>query len=309
MAKIERYDGNLKAFASEALGTERTVFGDTAQSDLLDDNINADFLRGWGIVGVNQAPTKQDFAGLGFTLGQLVAYLHQTGVAEWNGLQRYQIGSFANSAGVLYVCKTLDHISATVPEADATNWKPLIEASGLVTGTATFTNSTNNILLTGLGNITGLEVGDVIEVSGSVSNNTQFTIEVITDANNVIVNQAHAGGSTSKSLTNETSTSGVSVKLLAKWYSAGIGIGQGVVNLTASRVSGTTYTNTTGRSISIVCSIDIGTSTLALDGITINLGEYGPGVILQYYTFIVRPAGTYVFTNVGLSTGQWLEAR
>jgi hypothetical protein len=136
MAKIERYNGNLKAFASEALGTERTVFGDTVQSDVLTTNINADFFRGWGIVGANQAPTKQDFAGLGFSLGQLIAYLHQTGVADWNGLQQYQIGSFANRAGVLYVCKTLDHISATVPESDATNWR-LIDATDVAYDNAT----------------------------------------------------------------------------------------------------------------------------------------------------------------------------
>jgi len=84
MAKIDRYNGNMEAFAADALSTERTIFGDTAQSDTLDANITADFLRGWGIVGVNENPTKQDFNGLAFTLGQLISYLHQRGIAEWN---------------------------------------------------------------------------------------------------------------------------------------------------------------------------------------------------------------------------------
>jgi len=44
MAKINRYNGDLKAFASQAQGTERTVFGDTVQSDTLDANITADWL-------------------------------------------------------------------------------------------------------------------------------------------------------------------------------------------------------------------------------------------------------------------------
>jgi len=48
MSKITRYNGNLKAFASEATGTERTIFGDTAQSDTLDANITFELLRGWG---------------------------------------------------------------------------------------------------------------------------------------------------------------------------------------------------------------------------------------------------------------------
>jgi len=49
MGKIDRYNGNLEAFAADALSTERTIFGDTAQSDTLDDNITTDFLRGWGL--------------------------------------------------------------------------------------------------------------------------------------------------------------------------------------------------------------------------------------------------------------------
>ena len=84
MSKITRYTGNLKAFASEATGTERTIFGDTAQSDSLDANITLELLRGWGVIGVESNPTKQHFNGLGFTLGQLIAYLHQQGVPEWN---------------------------------------------------------------------------------------------------------------------------------------------------------------------------------------------------------------------------------
>ena len=72
MGKIDRYSGNMKAFAAEALSAERTIFGDTTQSDTLDDNITGDFLRGWEIVGVNENPTKQDFNGLAFTLGQLI---------------------------------------------------------------------------------------------------------------------------------------------------------------------------------------------------------------------------------------------
>ena len=93
MSKITRYNGNLKAFASEATGTERTIFGDTAQSDSLDANITLELLRGWGVIGVASNPTKQHFNGLGFTLGQLISYLHQRGIAEWNTAQEYFDGS------------------------------------------------------------------------------------------------------------------------------------------------------------------------------------------------------------------------
>ena len=123
MAKINRYNGNLKPFGSEALGTERTVFGDIAQSDALDANITADFLRGWGIVGVNENPTKQDFNGLAFTLGQLISYLHQRGVPEWNTFQEYYEGSVVTTLDGIYRLKAGGN--ATIdPDTDAgVNWE------------------------------------------------------------------------------------------------------------------------------------------------------------------------------------------
>ena len=123
MAKIDRYNGNLAAFAADALSTERTIFGDTAQSDTLDDNITADFLRGWEIVGVNENPTKQDFNGLAFTLGQLISYLHQRGIAEWNAAQEYFDGSVVTTLVGIYRL-TSDGVGSSNPDTDdGDNWE------------------------------------------------------------------------------------------------------------------------------------------------------------------------------------------
>jgi len=274
MAKIDRYNGNLKAFAADALGSERTIFGDTAQSNTLDANITADLFRGWGIVGVNENPTKQDFNGLGFTLGQLLSYLHQAGVAEWNGTQEYFNGSIVNRIGSVYRCLTALHISATVPELDPTNWR-LISGGQSVTGTATFTNSTNNIALTGIGSI-GLEIGDVVQVTGTANNNKLFTVEVITDSGNIIFNQAHAGGTTSKSFVDETVSANVT--LLAKWYAASLGLGQGWAF--TSKSLGVTYTNSTKR------TIKVNVSNKQLTGNTV-----------QYFKIVIDSAGPLIFSS------------
>ena len=37
---FNRFNGNVEPFASDATGTNRTIFGDTAQSDDIDDNLN-----------------------------------------------------------------------------------------------------------------------------------------------------------------------------------------------------------------------------------------------------------------------------
>lgn len=103
MAKIVRYDGNLQAFASAAVGTERTLFGEVTQANDLTSQITADFLRGWGIVGPSDQPALEDFNAVGYTLSQLLAYLHQMGVAEYNATQEYHIGSIVQTGGALYI--------------------------------------------------------------------------------------------------------------------------------------------------------------------------------------------------------------
>lgn len=127
----------------------------------------------------------------------------------------------------------------------------LVALQTIATGTATFTATTNNINLTGIG--IGVEIGDVIQITGAddAKNNSEFTIEVITDANNIIVNQAHANKGTSKNVAARASDTGVQVKLLAKWYNAPIGLGRASIVVTASRGSNTLYLNNTNREIFI----------------------------------------------------------
>lgn len=121
MAKINRFNGNLQAPASAALGTERTIFGAETQSNELTDQFTAELLRGWGIIGPSDEPTLQDFNAMGFTLGQLHAYLHQVGVAEYNALQEYHVGSFTNRGGVLYVSLVNNNVGNT-PESSPLKW-------------------------------------------------------------------------------------------------------------------------------------------------------------------------------------------
>jgi hypothetical protein len=163
-----------------------------------------------------------------------------------------------------------------------------------LTGTATFTNSTNNIALTGIGSI-GLEIGDVVQVTGTASNNKLFTVEVITDSGNVIVNQAHAGGSTTKSLVDETVSA--TVTLVAKWFNAPLGLGQGWVDVFSIRPEGVTYTNNTGRSIQIQ-TVGIASSSgrkFLIDGLLAS--QLSSDNSEQSISPIIRPGGTYLFQS------------
>lgn len=137
-AKIVRYNGDLAAFASAAPGTERTIFGDVAQADDLTSQINADFLRGWGIVGPSDQPTLEDFNAVGYTHGQLLAYLHQVGVAEYNDNQEYHSGSLCNYLGEIFSSRTNNNTGNT-PASSPLSW--LSAGSGRLIGVQTFTSS------------------------------------------------------------------------------------------------------------------------------------------------------------------------
>lgn len=123
MAKIVRYNGNLVPFASASLGTERTVFGDVTQADDITSQFTPDFLRGWGIVGPSDQPTLQDFNAVSYTHGQILAYLHQSGVAEYNPAQVYYIGGMANYNGALF-SSLQDSNAGNIPASSPEFWRP-----------------------------------------------------------------------------------------------------------------------------------------------------------------------------------------
>ena len=102
MSKIARYQGNVRAFASDAQGMERTVFGGTNQADDLTSQITASFLRGWGIVGASEHPSLEDFNAAMYAMSQFIAYQHQMGVPEWHAEQEYHIGSICTHSGEPY---------------------------------------------------------------------------------------------------------------------------------------------------------------------------------------------------------------
>lgn len=125
MPKINRFNGNYRAFASNAENAKRTLFGTTTTGvDGLTENMNSDYFIGWEIVTSSDYPTLQDFNAAFFTSSQTLAYLHQMGVPEWNGNQEYHDGSYATDPnnGEMYRCKTNNHNRNTPPRNDSTNW-------------------------------------------------------------------------------------------------------------------------------------------------------------------------------------------
>ena len=262
MAKIDRYNGNLKAFASEALGTERTVFGGTAQSDVLDANITTDLLRGWGIVGVNENPTKQDFNGLAFTLGQLIAYLHQRGVPEWNAAQEYYQGSVVTTLAGIY--RLLSGGDGSVdPDTDGgINWESAPTRA------------------------------QVDAKANQATTYTETEVDGLLNAKAAISGQAFTGNISAPNLSG-TNTGDQSLNE--------IGVGQTWQNVIASRVQNVNYTNTTGKPIMVFITIASGATdanAVQVDGISVGVESSAAG---SQNTFIVPNGSVYIVNNAAVA--------
>lgn len=173
------------------------------------------------------------------------------------------------------------------------------------TGSATFTRLSNNIALTGIVAALGLEVGDVIQITDTASNNFTMTVEVITDANDINVNYAHRNGAGPLSLTDETVT--CTIKRIAKWYNAPLGLGQAW--LSTARAGSTTFTNSTKRSI--VFSATAGQIAnaasrfwISINGLIVSTSGGSTGGQSVGVSAVVPPGGAYLYaTDTGSSLG------
>lgn len=135
-----------------------------------------------------------------------------------------------------------------------------------------------------------------------------------------VTNAMLAGGISNSKLENNSITIGNNTVALGGTIAApetGIGTNQTWLNLTSSRVKGTTYTNSTGRPIQIIVTCNLqgisqASMTLTVNGIAIAMmGQNTAGLGTGVWTPLtaILPAGaTYVVTGSG-SIHSWAELR
>lgn len=92
------------------------------------------------------------------------------------------------------------------------------------------------------------------------------------------------------------------------------GVGQSWQNVLASRVSGTTYTNTTSKTITVyveISSADAETNTIQVDGIVLSSGDWGIAGMRSVVSFPVPSGSTYKVTtaNANSMIRSWSELR
>ena len=144
-----------------------------------------------------------------------------------------------------------------------------------------------------------------MQVTGTANNDKLFTVEVITDDDNVVVNQAHAGGTTSKSLVNETVSA--TVTLVAKWYNAADSLGRGWVDVTIDRSQNVAYSTLINRGFIVIVSTEErrGTANFKVNGENVAYDNPESNVASSA-TIDVTAASTYEYTG---TITLWSELR
>lgn len=176
-----------------------------------------------------------------------------------------------------------------------------------MTGSATLNGNTNNtVQLIGIVPTLGLEVGDVIRIQYS-DYDKLHSVESIVYNNLIVVNYEHAGNRGNGSLKLPNTTATATITRIAKWYNAPLGLGQAWVGMMGDRGASVTYTNTTGRTITILIRADLNSFSLVIGGATFSGLD---GTAYTNMSFPVPAGQTYLVTVGGsISFQAWGELR
>lgn len=238
------------------------------------------WLRGLGIAfdETNGFPEFTGLNGLFNALNQYIKYLEQNGFAEWSADLEYPIGAGVRVGAVWYRAKTQN--TNKPPATSQNDWELFLNASALSYSNPIYIE--NNVVM-------------VRDASTEQKGVVQFANATeVANKNNVskAINPANAA---------------------AIAQSTDLGVGQSWQNLTASRSSGSTYTNTTGKPITVIVSVrdvNIFSGVLVYVGgvVIIDVDDVGAQGTTPY-TFVV-PNGMSYSVNVNSNTiRRWTELR
>lgn len=117
--------GEIGKFGSLAAGTPETT------TDPLEVQSLSNYLGGWydAVIG-NNSPAIQDRNALDFLFARQLAYLFESGVAEWDATTTYYIGNIVNVSGEIFKSLTDVNLNNN-PSNDGINWFCLTQKSSL----------------------------------------------------------------------------------------------------------------------------------------------------------------------------------
>lgn len=146
-----------------------------------------------------------------------------------------------------------------------------------------------------------------ISISGNAATATSATSA--TSATNA-TNATNVTGTIASGVTGTTQSNGDnSAKIATTAYAQNMDLGWGQTwqDVTSSRAFGTTYTNSTGKPISVFFGINSGGATVTVGGVAFPTFSSANNNTQTVASFIVPTGNTYSISGAGLS--KWLELR
>jgi len=193
-----------------------------------------------------------------------------------------------------------------------------------ISSTITPTNIVCNGSVSGTG-FSGL-VNNTLTAPGAIGNGTPNTGAFTTLSTSGLATLSSLTVSGASNLGTPTTLVGTNITGTANSLNAGIGVNQTWTDVKASRVSGTSYPNNTGKPIQVIVSStattsgngNTNTSTVVVGGVTISVvqtaessGFYGLPMV---HSFIVPNGQSYSITNTAgsgntITVQSWVELK
>lgn len=201
-----------------------------------------------------EAPDGLDFNGVLNILSQAVVFLQKGNAYQFDAsLAPYPIGALVRSNDNLTTFQNTEPLNSNNPNNNMTGWR-IYNGSGFIVDNLT-TNDSAKALSAAQGKIlqdSKLEANKVGAANGvaSLDANTKVPIAQLPNASTTNIGAVQLNNTLTSVSTAQAATAAQAKALNDKM----LGVGQAWQDVTASRVVGATYTNSTGRPIQLLIS-------------------------------------------------------
>ena len=260
-----------------------------------------------------EAPDGLDFNGVLNILSQAVVFLQKGNAYQFDAaLAPYPIGALVRSNDNLTTYQSTVPNNSNNPNINTTGWR-VYSGSGLIVDNLT-TNDSAKALSAAQGKVlqdNKLEANKVGAANGvaSLDANTRVPVSQLPNASTATIGAVQLNNTLTSVSTAQAATAAQAKALNDQAF----GVGQSWQDVTSIRSSGSTYTNNTGKPITVVVSIRdanvfSGVLVTVAGVVIIDVDDAGAQGTTPY-TFIV-PTGSTYSVNVNSNTiRRWAELR
>lgn len=264
-----------------------------------------------------EAPDGLDFNGVLNIISQAVVFLQKGNAYQFDAsLAPYPIGALVRSNDNLTTYQSTVVSNSNNPNSNMSGWR-VYNGSGFIVDNLT-TNDGTKALSAKQGKVlqdNKLEENKVGAANGvaSLDANTKVPVSQLPAA--TISDAGVLRFATATEVTNQTNVSAAVTPSGAATIaqSTDLGVGQAWQDVTGNRSAGVAYTNSTGRPIMVIVSVNdsgvVSPITVVVGGVTIiNVEDFGSRGTIPI-TFVVPIGATYRFNSNPNPIRAWAELR